>query len=147
MTQSDFNQSEPKRMIIMGCGALGASVASVLTDKGILLQVLDTSADAFDRLPTGLVEDRRIVPLVGDGTNERDLLKAAIQEASVFMALSGSDTKNALAAQIAKQIFDVPTVICRIDDPSKGDIYADMGIVCVSATTLVEDMVIEAADA
>ena len=147
MTQSDFNQSESKRMVIMGCGALGASVASVLTDKGILLQVLDTSADAFDRLPTGLVEDRRIVPLVGDGTNERDLLKAAIQEAAVFMALSGSDTKNALAAQIAKQIFDVPTVICRIDDPSKGDIYEDMGIVCVSATTLVEDMVIEAADA
>ena len=147
MTQSDFNQSESKRMVIMGCGALGASVASILTDKGILLQVLDTSADAFDRLPTGLVEDRRIVPLVGDGTNEKDLLKAAIQEAAVFMALSGSDTKNALAAQIAKQIFDVPTVICRIDDPSKGDIYEDMGIVCVSATTLVEDMVIEAADA
>ena len=94
MTQSDFNQSEPKRMVIMGCGALGASVASVLTDKGILLQVLDTSADAFDRLPTGLVEDRRIVPLVGDGTNERDLLKAAIQEASVFMALSGQIFQN-----------------------------------------------------
>ena len=147
MTQSDFNQSGSKRMVIMGCGALGASVASLLTDKGIFLQILDTNTNAFDHLPPGLVEDRRIVPLVGDGTDERDLLKAAIQEASVFMALSGSDTKNALAAQIAKQVFGVPTVICRVDDPSKGNIYEDMGIVCVSATKLVEDMVIEAADA
>lgn len=131
----------------MGCGALGATVASVLTDGGVSLQVLDTRADAFDRLPTGLIEDGRVVPLVGDGTNERDLAKAAVQEATVFMALSGSDTKNALAAQIAKQVFGVPTVICRIDDPSKGAVYEDMGIVTVSATTLVADMVVEAAGA
>ena len=134
-------------MVIMGCGALGATVASVLTDGGVSLQVLDTRADAFDRLPTGLIEDGRVVPLVGDGTNERDLAKAAVQEATVFMALSGSDTKNALAAQIAKQVFGVPTVICRIDDPSKGAVYEDMGIVTVSATTLVADMVVEAAGA
>ena len=134
-------------MVIMGCGALGATVASVLTDGGVSLQVLDTRADAFDRLPAGLIEDRRVVPLVGDGTNERDLAKAAVQEATVFMALSGSDTKNALAAQIAKQVFGVPTVICRIDDPSKGSVYEDMGIVTVSATTLVADMVVEAAGA
>ena len=131
----------------MGCGALGATVASVLTDGGVSFQVLDTRADAFDRLPTGLIEDGRVVPLVGDGTNERDLAKAAVQEATVFMALSGSDTKNALAAQIAKQVFGVPTVICRIDDPSKGAVYEDMGIVTVSATTLVADMVVEAAGA
>ena len=147
MTQPNPSQTGSKRMVIMGCGALGASVASALSDSGASLRVIDTTAEAFDRLPAGPIEDQRVVPLVGDGTNERDLATAAIQEATVFMALSGSDTKNALAAQVAKQVFGVPTVICRIDDPSKGEVYEEMGIVTVSATRLVADMVVKAAGA
>ena len=132
------------RMVIMGCGTLGASVAASLAAGAASLRMLDTSAEAFERLPSGLIEDHRVVPIVGDGTNERDLMKAAIQEATVFVALSGSGARNALAAQIAKQVFSVPTVICRIDDPSKGEVYEDMGIVTVSPIRLVADMVVEA---
>ena len=134
-------------MVIMGCGGLGATVATSLTDQGHVLHILDVTADAFDRLPVGLIEAEQIVPLVGDGTSERDLMKASIQDSTVFMALSGSDTQNALAAQIAKQVFQVQTVICRIDDPSKEEVYNDLGIVAVSAIKLVREVVVGAATA
>ena len=94
-----------------------------------------------------MVEDGHIVPLVGDGTFEEDLRKASIQDAQVFMALSDSETRNALAAQIARHVFQVPTSICRIDDPSKERVYNGLGILAVSAITLMTKEVVGAATA
>ena len=108
--------------------------------------MLDVDPDSFDKLPTGLIEDERVMPLVGDGTRQRDLIKASVQESTVFMALTGADTQNALAAQIAKQVFQVPTVICRVDDPSKEKVYNDLGLVTVSAVSLITERVVDAAN-
>ena len=142
-----LSQSEPgaRHMVIVGCDELAVNVASMLSEQGHSLHVLDLTEDALERLPAGMIEDGHITPLVGDGTREDDLIRASIQDAAVFMALSGGDTRNALAAQIAKQVFQVPTVICRIDDPSKQALYNDLGIVAISAISLVTGMVVEAA--
>ena len=132
-------------MVLMGCDRLGGAVATMLAEQGHSLHILDPNVAAFERLPQGMIEDGHIVPLVGDGTDETDLRRASIQEADVFMALSGRDTSNALAAQVAKQLFRVPTVICRIDDPTKEQLYRDLGIVAVGAVTLVSQRVAELA--
>ena len=80
----------------------------------------------------------------GDATRHRDLRRAAIGDADVFLALSDSDTENALVGQLAKHIYHVPTVVCRIDDPAAQAMYADLGLDAVSGTALVTRAVLEA---
>lgn len=135
-----------RHTVIMGCGAIGASVATSLTSHGHVVHVLDSSTESFDRLSAGEMEGRRVVPIVGDGAVQRDLIKAQIQDAAVFIALTNEDSRNALAAQIAKRIFNVPVVICRIEDPTKQQMYLSLDITAISASSLVTDMILEAAN-
>ncbi len=130
--------------VIMGCGRIGASVAVALVERGYAVRVLDMDSAAFDVLPPGTVEAGQIVPMVGDGTLESDLRGAFVQDAGVFVAVSGKDSFNALAAQLAKHVLQVPTVICRINDPTRNEMYRALGLVTVSATKLVSDLVLEA---
>ena len=130
---------------IMGGGGLAASVAITLSDQGYGIHILDLRIDSFNRLPPGKTQSGEIIPIVGDGTLQQDLLKAAVEDADVFMALSDSDTRNALAAQVASNIFRVPTVICRVEDPIMQKVYAGLGIVALGATTLVAENAVKAA--
>ena len=108
------------------------------------MHILDLSPSAFDLLPAGMKGDGRIVPIVGDGTREADLRRASAQGADVFIALSGRDARNALSAQIAKHVLQVPTVICRINDPTRKEMYTQLGLTAVSAAGLVTEAVLEA---
>ena len=136
-----------KLVVIMGAGRVGLSAAVSLSDEGHTVHLLDLSEDAFELVPQGKVEDGQIVPMVGDGTLERDLRKTTTQNADVFVAVSGRDAANAMSAQIAKHIFRVPTVICRINDPTRKEMYSQLGLVTISATRMVTDMVLDASRA
>ena len=131
----------------MGCDGLGISVAAALTEQGHTVHILDPRAEAFGRLPPGEVEQGRIVPIVGDGTLQQDLERAYIKDAHVFMALTDIDTRNVLAAQMARHLYQVPKVICRIDDPTTQKMYNDLGIVALSSMTLVSQSAVRAASA
>lgn len=131
-----------KRVVVVGCGRLGATITTALAERGCTIHILDLNYAAFERLPPGMVSDGQIVPIVGDGTLEGDLRKAYSHEAEVFIAVTGRDTRNALAAQTAKHIFQVPNVICRMNDPTRTEMYNELGIVAISATKLVSDMVL-----
>jgi trk system potassium uptake protein TrkA len=48
-----------------------------------------------------------------------------------------------MAAQIAKHIFDVPKVICRIYDPIRRELYNTLGIETFSPTTIFSQMLKE----
>ena len=141
-----FNQRETgsKRIVIMGCGGLGASVATTLSNQGHTVHMLDSHPESFSRLPPDDVEAGHIVPIIGEGTLQNDLAKASIQEADAFMALSEVDTQNALASQMAKHILNVPRVVCRIDDPVMQEMYSKLDIMAISATTLVAQVALEA---
>jgi trk system potassium uptake protein TrkA len=145
MLQTDRTTVGDRKVTIMGCGGLAASVAVTLSDQGYAIHILDQRIDSFNRLPPGKTQSGEIVPIVGDGTLQQDLLKAAVEDADVFMALSDSDTRNALAAQVASNIFRVPTVVCRVEDPIMQKIYSGLGIVVIGATTLVAENAVKAA--
>ncbi len=74
--------------------------------------------------------------MVGDGTDEEVLRKAGIGEAGAFVAVTQGDNRNVMAAQIARNIFNVPKVVCRIYDPLRKDIYEALGLDAVSPTTV-----------
>jgi len=120
------------KIIIMGCGRVGAQLASLLDADGHQVTVLDIDAHSFRRLPPSFGG----TALVGDGTDEEMLRKAGITEADAFVAVTQGDNRNVMGAQIAKNIFNVPRVICRIYDPLRKDVYEALGLEAVSPTTV-----------
>jgi len=120
------------KIIIMGCGRVGAQLASLLDADGHQVTVLDIDAHSFRRLPPSFGG----TALVGDGTDEEMLRKAGITEADAFVAVTQGDNRNVMGAQIAKNIFNVRRVICRIYDPLRKDVYEALGLEAVSPTTV-----------
>ena len=127
------------KIVIMGCGRVGAQIASLLEQDGHEITVLDTDAYSFRRLPP----DFGGTALLGNGMDEEVLRKAGIEEADVFVAMTQGDNRNVMAAQIAKHIFNVPRVISRIYDPLRQEMYDTLGIEAFSPTTIFAELVKE----
>ncbi|MFQ5996063.1 MAG: potassium channel family protein [Dehalococcoidales bacterium] len=127
------------KVIIMGCGRVGAQLAGLLDADGHDITVLDVDAYSFRRLSSTFGG----TALLGNGIDEAALKRAGIEEADVFVALTQGDNRNVMAAQIAKHIFNVPRVICRIYDPLRQELYDTLGIEAFSPTTIFAQLVKE----
>jgi len=119
-------------IVIMGCGRVGAQLAELLEADGHSVTVLDTDAYSFRRLPTNFSG----TALIGNGLDQEVLKKAGIEKADAFVAVTQGDNRNVMAAQIAKHIFNVPKVTCRIYDPLRQDLYQTLGLDGISPTTI-----------
>ena len=125
------------KVVIMGCGRVGAQLARLLDADGHSVTVLDIDSYSFRRLRfPSLLSDFKGTALVGNGIDEEALKRAGIEEADVFVAVTQGDNRNVMAAQIAKHIFNVPRVICRIYDPLRQELYNTLGLEAISPTTL-----------
>jgi len=119
-------------VVIMGCGRVGAQLAALLEEAGHKVTILDTDTYSFRRLPPSF----KGTALVGNGTDEETLKKAGIEEADAFVAVTQGDNRNVMAAQIAKDVFNVPKVVCRIYDPLREELYHTLGLETISPTTV-----------
>jgi len=120
------------KVVIMGCGRVGARLAGLLDADGHTVTILDTDAYSFRRLPPKFGG----TALIGNGINEEALKRAGIEEADAFVAVTQGDNRNVMATQIAKHIFNVPKVICRIYDPLRQELYSTLGLEAISPTTI-----------
>lgn len=127
------------KVVIMGCGRVGAQLASLLDKEGHKVIVLDIDAYSFRRLPTDFSGEA----LLGNGIDEEALKRASIEEADVFVVVTQGDNRNIMAAQIAKHIFNVPRVICRIYDPLRQELYSTLGLEAFSPTTIFAQLLKE----
>src|SRR5579871_1544235 len=105
--------------IIMGCGRVGARVASELSRKGHDVTILDISGDAFRRLDS----DFTGTTVIGNGIDIDVMRRAEIDRADAFLAMTQGDNRNIMAAQVARHIFDVPTVLARVYDPLRQETF------------------------
>ena len=92
-----------------------------------------------------MVDERHVLTVVGDGTREVNLRRVLAHDADVFVAVSSKSASNVLAAQIAKQVFHLPTVICRVDDPISKQVYEQLDIVTISTEALVTETILRTA--
>ena len=120
------------KVLIMGCGRVGALLATLLDADGHSVTVIDREPDSFQKLSS----DFHGKALLGNGLDEEALRKAGIEQVDVFVVVTQGDNRNVMAAQIAKHIFNVPKVICRIYDPLRRDMYETLGLKTISPTTI-----------
>lgn len=124
------------RLVIMGCGRVGARLAGLLDGEGHHVTVLDTDSYSFRRLPPGY----KGRALVGNGIDEEALKRAGIEQADAFVSVTQGDNRNIMGAQIAKHIFGVKRVVCRIYDPLRQEMYEALGLESLSPTTFFADL-------
>jgi trk system potassium uptake protein len=127
------------KVIIMGCGRVGARLATLLDIEGHQVTILDTDAYSFRRLPP----DFGGTALVGNGIDQENLKQAGIEEADAFVSVTQGDNRNVMAAQIARYIFSVPKVVCRIYDPLRRELYNALGLDALSPTTIFSQLLKE----
>jgi len=146
MTDADKQKSlhstpvyRARRVLIVGCGDLGSSLAVMLSDSGSIIRVLDKNDQAFKALPQRRIETARIVPVLGDGCSERDLRRASAHEADIFIACTGSQTINLMAAQIAKNIIQTPKILCVLKDAEMAEIFEKLDIESVVSRKIMAD--------
>ncbi len=123
----------------MGCGRVGARLATLLDIEGHSVTILDTDAYSFRRLSS----DFGGTALVGNGVDQKALEQAGIEEADAFVSVTQGDNRNVMAAQIAKHIYNVPKVVCRIYDPLRRELYNTLGIEAFSPTIIFAQMLKE----
>jgi trk system potassium uptake protein len=112
------------KIVIVGCGRVGAMVALALSKAGHHITVIDSNRRAFDRLGSDFAGDM----VLGNGIDEDVLRQAGIESADGFASLTNGDNRNIMAAQIALEIFKVPRVITRIYDPIREEVYRELGL-------------------
>ena len=114
----------------MGCGRVGAELAAMLDHEGHEVTVLDLKPEAFRRLPPEFGGQRH----VGNGIDHEVLARIGIADADAFVAVTQGDNRNVMATQMAKHIFGVKRVVCRIYDPIREEIYHILGLETISPT-------------
>lgn len=119
-------------VIIMGCGRMGAQLATMLEEEGHEITVLDLDKYAFDHLPPNF-RGRRIL---GDGTDQDTLRRAGAEHADAFVSATRGDNRNALAAQVAKHVFAIPRVGSVIFDPIREEVYRELGLSTINPTKI-----------
>jgi len=127
------------KVVIMGCGRVGAQLATLLDTDGHEVTIIDRDAYSFRRLPPAFGG----TALLGNGIDQQSLVKAGIKETNIFVALTQGDNRNVMACQIAKHIFKVSRVICRIYDPLRQELYSSLGLETFSPTTIFAQLVKE----
>jgi trk system potassium uptake protein TrkA len=121
------------KVIIMGCGRVGARLAALMEEDGHDVSIIDSNPAAFDRLP----DDFKGQTVLGTGIDV-DVLKAAgIEGTDAFAAVTNYDNTNIMACEVAKEIFGVDKVLARIYDPGRESFYHQLGLETVCPTTLV----------
>jgi len=123
-------------VVIMGCGRVGARLAAMMDAEGHQVTIMDKFTTSFARLP----ESFKGAALLGNGLDEDDLIKAGIEGSDAFVAVTQEDNCNIMAAQIARELFGVKKVLCRIYDPLRRDVYAMLGLEAISPTSVVANL-------
>lgn len=118
------------RVFVMGCGRVGAALATLMDKDGHDVIVLDRDERAFRRLGSEFGGRR----YVGNGIDEDVLRRAGIEGTDVFIALTQGDNRNVMSCQIAKHLLGVPRAVCRIYDPVRQEIFAELGLETISPT-------------
>lgn len=129
--------------IIVGCGRLGASLASRFSDNGGNVLVIDEDKNSFRKLSP----DYGGMVIQGDATEISVLKRAEIKNATSVIAVTNHDNTNIMVAQLAKELFHIDNVIARLYDPDRECVYRELEIdtICpvVLSTRKVDQLLYE----
>lgn len=130
-------------IVIAGGGKVGSYLAQVLLASKNEVAIIESDKEAASTLSVSLEGEYMVIN--GDGCDSRYQDDAGIKRADVFVAATGQDDANLVACEIAQRVFHVPRAIARVNSPKNLRIFREVGIECVSSTTLIANLIEEEA--
>jgi trk system potassium uptake protein TrkA len=118
------------RVIVVGCGRMGAELALALARGGKDVTVVDRDPRAFARLGAGFAGQT----VAGVGFDRDVLVQAGVERSDALAALTSGDNVNIVTTRIARTVFRVPKVVARVYDPRRAEVYTRLGLQTVSTT-------------
>jgi len=132
------------KIIVVGCGRIGAELAYSLFKRGHQVSVVDDNVNSFNNLPPDFEGKHQ----EGDAMNQDVLLRAGIQTCDALAAVTNNDTLNAVISHIAKIEFNVPNIVARNYDPHLRPVFEAFNIQIISSTSWgaqrIEELLIDA---
>ncbi len=98
------------KILILGAGQVGSSVAATLARENDDITVVDTSSELLERLQ----DHYDIRTVQGKASHPSVLARAGAQDADLILAVTNSDETNMIACQICHKLYKTPTKIARI---------------------------------
>lgn len=113
----------PMRVLIIGGGRVGKALAERLEDRDEEVVIIENDPDRMEAL-----RDQGFTVKCGDGTDRRFLREAGADNAAVVAATTHDDDVNLLVSQLARNTFDVDTVVARVTEPANEDAFDDLDV-------------------
>ena len=101
------------KIILVGCGKVGTALARQLSEEGHNVTIIDTNKARVEHIS----ESYDVMGITGNGSSITTLSEAGIEEADVFIAVTGSDELNLLCCMFAKKAGHCHA-IARVRNPS-----------------------------
>ena len=124
-------------VIVLGCGRIGSRLATILDESGVTVAIVDREEDSFRRLVDGF-SGRTVV---GNVISRSVLEEAGVAEADAVAAVTSGDNSNIVAARMARETYGIESVVARIKDPKRAEVYRRLGIPTVATVTWTVDHV------
>lgn len=115
------------KIVIIGAGSVGRSIATELLTKGRSITIIDYEDPQTDLGDATWIQ--------GDAAEIDILETAGVAQADVLVAATGDDKVNLVASLLAKTEFGVPRTVARVNHPRNEWMFDDMWGVDVAVST------------
>lgn len=124
------------RILLIGGGKVGASLATVLSDAGHVVSVIETGEDRA----ADLIEDADFMVFHGDGSDVELLQAADIGRVDWAVAVTGRDEDNIVACELARTL-GAKNVLARLNNPLNEPTFDALGVPVVGVTSLMAQVI------
>ena len=101
------------RLFVIGCGRLGASFASIASERGYSVTVLDSQDQSFRKLSPAFSG----WSITGDGSDLPTLEEHGIRDCGHIFVLTEDDATNLLIGQLLRVEVPQSKILIRLYDP------------------------------
>ena len=127
-----------RKILIVGGGNLGYFLSQALMEDGYSVSLIEKEKE-YCRRVANLLD----IPVIcGDGTMVETLARGGAGKCDTLIAVTGKDEDNLIACELAKQQFNVPQTVARVNNPKNMDIMKKLGVdITMSPTRIIAGMI------
>jgi trk system potassium uptake protein TrkA len=125
------------RILVIGGGKVGASLATVLSDAGHVVSLIEESRQRAE----DLIEESDFMVFQGDGSDVELLQAADVGRVDWAVAVTGRDEDNLVACELARTL-GAKNVLARLNNPRNEPTFEALGVPVVGVTSLMAQVIV-----
>ncbi len=124
------------RILVIGGGKVGASLATTLSNAGHVVSVIEEN----ETRAADLIEDADFMVFQGDGSDVELLQAADVSRVDWAVAVTGRDEDNIVACELARTL-GAKNVLARLNNPLNEPTFDALGVPVVGVTSLMAQVI------